>query len=353
MIKRLLRGRGLYIAFVILTVLLYGRTAHLGFSGGIEGLDALKEEKETDQLEGEWWPQSLDGASLQQLLIKKPHAAITLSILTVLTVGMMLGGIVFGIWALLSGHISSIWRFKSRRLTMWSFGELARVMILILAVVGFLPFVRMAIFAFYPMWPLDQNMWMTISMLFLDLFVILSVLFFAADKAKGIPKAFADQTRGISNPISIALRGYVAIFPWLLILLFAVVWIAHKLGLQPPIEPIHQLLFKENRPIVLGLTLLLACVVGPTAEEFFFRGVVYAAVRKRCSWVVAGLLSAAIFSAVHTNVIGFIPIMLLGFLLAYVYERTGSIISLIVIHTLHNTLLIAFAMVFRQLSAST
>ncbi len=61
------------------------------------------------------------------------------------------------------------------------------------------------------------------------------------------------------------------------------------------------------------------------------------------------LLSGAAFALIHTSPIGFLPIMVLGCLLAYLYERTGSLASPLAIHVLHNTFLMVLSMAFRRL----
>ena len=63
------------------------------------------------------------------------------------------------------------------------------------------------------------------------------------------------------------------------------------------------------------------------------------------------LISGALFALVHSNAVGFLPIMVLGCLLAHLYERTGSLASPLAIHVLHNTFLMSTALVFRQLTA--
>jgi hypothetical protein len=156
-----------------------------------------------------------------------------------------------------------------------------------------------------------------------------------------LPKAFGT-----------ALRSYIVVFPWLFLLLVLVVEAMRRFGVTPPMEPIQQLIFRENDPLVLGLTLVLACLVGPAAEELLFRGVVYPALRQRYSRMTATLLSAAAFALVHTNWVGFPSIMLLGCLLANVYERTGSIAAPLAIHVLHNGFLLSVALVVRQLQLS-
>ena len=107
-------------------------------------------------------------------------------------------------------------------------------------------------------------------------------------------------------------------------------------------------MFEETRPGVLALTVLLACLIGPVAEELLFRGVLYPALRRRLSRVAAMLISGIAFALIHTNVMGLLPIVLLGVTLAYLYERTGSIAGPIALHMAHNTLLMALAMTYRS-----
>ena len=109
------------------------------------------------------------------------------------------------------------------------------------------------------------------------------------------------------------------------------------------------LLFQERAPLVFGLLVVLSCVIGPIAEELFFRGVLFAAVRRYLSRGGAILASGAAFSLIHTNPVGFLPIMLIGSLLAYLYERTGSLAAPIAVHILHNTFLMSIGLVVRWL----
>jgi membrane protease YdiL (CAAX protease family) len=74
----------------------------------------------------------------------------------------------------------------------------------------------------------------------------------------------------------------------------------------------------------------------------FFRGFAYNAVKRKWGIPSAMALTAIVFAGLHINLIGFLPIMMLGFLLAYMYEKTGSLISSITIHMIHNALTVGF-----------
>lgn len=343
--QRLLRGRFLYWALSVLVLVLYVWT----LSGGpLPFPSSTPHPRLDDTLE--MWPKELDFTTLRHLLSRRPSLALMVSALSLFSVVMGLGGLLMAGWGLWTGRIRTVWRFRSRRLPRWSFGELGRITILTVLIASLMPFVRLAAISAQVWWALDAHVWVTMSMLFLDCFVILTVLTFATAKGRSVKKTLGFSTRHLSRSVVIGLRGYVAIFPWLFILLYLITEFIRMMHLQPPLEPIHELIFQEQRPKVLMLTMFLACVVGPMAEEFFFRGIVYTTIRQKLSRGVAMLISGALFALVHSNVVGFLPIMVLGCLLAHLYERTGSLASPLAIHILHNTFLMSTALVFRQLT---
>lgn len=89
--------------------------------------------------------------------------------------------------------------------------------------------------------------------------------------------------------------------------------------------------------------LLLVCAVVPAGEELFFRGFVYGTLR-RWGRVLATLLSAFFFAAVHQQVVHFLPIFLLGILLALLYERSGSLLPPVLVHGVNNVVAILSAL---------
>ena len=345
--QQLLRGRLLYLCLGGLIIFLYLRGLPLipteqtvAPSAPPSSVDAMT-----------WWPEDLDVDALRAVGVQSPQTMAVLSVLLLFIVGMTLGGIGLNLWALWSGRIRSIWRFGARTLPRWSWGELVRIILLTVMIASLAPFVRLTVHAYQPTWDVDPHAWITMSMLFLDLFVILAILTFAVEKGGSLRSLFGFSGRTAMESIETGFRGYIAVFPWLFLLLFLILEAARFFKLQPPMEPIHQLIFEEQRPAVLGLTMLLACLVGPLAEELFFRGVLYPVIRRRVSRLLAVLINGAVFSLIHTNFLGFVSIMALGCLLAYLYERTGTILSPLAVHVLHNTFLMSLAMAFRSVLA--
>ena len=81
------------------------------------------------------------------------------------------------------------------------------------------------------------------------------------------------------------------------------------------------------------------CLFAPIAEEMVFRG---AALRKLLQWKpehrwLMIFLSALLFALAHMNPAQFLHPLLIGILLGWMYERTGSIIPGIVYHWANNT----------------
>ncbi|HEY3249001.1 MAG TPA: CPBP family intramembrane glutamic endopeptidase [bacterium] len=102
------------------------------------------------------------------------------------------------------------------------------------------------------------------------------------------------------------------------------------------IVPIDRILRGAAGADEIALIIVLICVVVPVAEEVFFRGFAYGAMRARWHRTVAVIVSAAFFAAVHLQIIHFLPIFALGVVLAYAYERTGSLLPAVVIHGINN-----------------
>jgi uncharacterized protein len=94
------------------------------------------------------------------------------------------------------------------------------------------------------------------------------------------------------------------------------------------------------------LTLVVVAVLAPIAEEIFFRGFMYAGLRRRLGVGGAMVVSTLFFTTLHLSVDAFVPILVLGFCLAWLYEKTGSLYPGIFLHLSNNALaLIALAAV--------
>jgi membrane protease YdiL (CAAX protease family) len=96
--------------------------------------------------------------------------------------------------------------------------------------------------------------------------------------------------------------------------------------------------------IVAGI---LVIVIAPIAEEFFFRGFFYRALRTRFRVLTAALIDGVVFGAIHftgSDTLSILPILgILGFVFCLVYERTGSLFAPIALHAVNNTVAFSVA----------
>ena len=130
--------------------------------------------------------------------------------------------------------------------------------------------------------------------------------------------------------------SYATFLPLLGILVMMEGTVLEWLRIEPSPQAVFTIfLAEERRPVLTGL-LLLATVAGPVAEEFFFRGVLYGWLRRKVGVVLALGVSAFLFSALHADLISFLPILGLGVLFGWLYEQTGSLVTPVAIHILHN-----------------
>jgi hypothetical protein len=79
-------------------------------------------------------------------------------------------------------------------------------------------------------------------------------------------------------------------------------------------------------------------VVAPVAEEAFFRGFLFAGLKKYWGRLAGALLSAALFTVAHILPTSFPPIFVLGVLFALLYDYTGSIWPAVALHGVINSL---------------
>lgn len=84
------------------------------------------------------------------------------------------------------------------------------------------------------------------------------------------------------------------------------------------------------------MQLLCVGIVIPVVEEMMFRGLIYRRKRVGSSMGHAMLFSAVFFGIYHGNVVQMIYGFISGLMLAYLYEKFGSLIAPILAHTLMN-----------------
>jgi membrane protease YdiL (CAAX protease family) len=121
--------------------------------------------------------------------------------------------------------------------------------------------------------------------------------------------------------------------------------VSYTLIFQPDIEQsVAQDLGAEQGTFGMVAAGFMIVCVSPVAEEFFFRGFFYRALRSRYSVLAAAGIDGLLFGVIHYDFSGaeglliIPPLTLLAFIFCLIYERTGSIYPTIALHALNNAI---------------
>ncbi len=145
----------------------------------------------------------------------------------------------------------------------------------------------------------------------------------------------------------LGLRGVrPSAFGWMALGLFSYYVFAILYGaliIEPDQEDIARDLGLDAGVLAAIPVVLLIAVAAPIAEEIFFRGMLFGGLRRRLSTFPAAALSALVFGGLHaaTGISAVPPLIAFGFVLALLYERTGSLVPCIAAHALNNALALA------------
>jgi membrane protease YdiL (CAAX protease family) len=83
-----------------------------------------------------------------------------------------------------------------------------------------------------------------------------------------------------------------------------------------------------------GIFVFFAAVfVAPIIEELVFRGFLFKAWERRWGWILAAVLSSAVFAVYHRH---FVASFIAGLIHVAVFRRTGALSAAIIVHAVHN-----------------
>jgi membrane protease YdiL (CAAX protease family) len=125
---------------------------------------------------------------------------------------------------------------------------------------------------------------------------------------------------------------------WLVSLVFPNV---DQSNVKETFGPLHQLGFLQNALLIFAFAVEI-----PLIEETVFRGVAYAGMKRfftqrtghHRAIALAAVISAALFGAAHFEPQSFAALFVMGIVLAYTYEYSGSVYISALAHGLNNAL---------------
>jgi membrane protease YdiL (CAAX protease family) len=161
------------------------------------------------------------------------------------------------------------------------------------------------------------------------------------------PRALAGLPRFPGRePLKAAALGVAwGVAAWVVstVLIGIVAVVLQQLGMEPEPQAAERAIEMLN-PVLVVLAIV---VFAPIAEEVFFRGVVFNAWLREGGRRFAFIGSALLFAVIHVSLLSLIPIFALGLMLAWIYDRTGTLLAPIAMHATVNGISVALAHLVR------
>jgi uncharacterized protein len=166
-----------------------------------------------------------------------------------------------------------------------------------------------------------------------DAALIGSAVFFARMTGRPRPAQFGLRPAPLRSS-----AGWL-VLTWVGFFVFSAAWVA-ALGIHERDDLPDQLGADKSTLAMLAVAFLV-CVIAPIAEEVFFRGYFFTALRNWRGVWPAAILTGLTFGAIHAGSapVGYlVPLAVFGFGLCLLYWKTGSLYPCIVLHALNNSL---------------
>jgi uncharacterized protein len=166
-----------------------------------------------------------------------------------------------------------------------------------------------------------------------DLCLIGAALLYARMVVPPRPSHFGLRPTRIGRAIGLMALTWVGF--WLFTAAFVGI-----LGLSPEDDQLPEELGVDDSALALVAVAFLVCVVAPVAEEFFFRGFFFTALRNWRGVWPAAILTGLVFGVIHagsSDPAFLVPLAFFGFALCLLYHRSGSLYPCIALHCLNNS----------------
>jgi membrane protease YdiL (CAAX protease family) len=143
---------------------------------------------------------------------------------------------------------------------------------------------------------------------------------------------------GLGRRVALAAIGLAAL-AWVTYIIFAGF-------LAPLLQPDQQDVTRElgtNKDELgsVAVAAFLIVIAAPVSEELFFRGFMFSGLRQSMSLLPAAAISAAVWGALHLgagNIGVAVQLAVFGVILAWLYERSGTLWAPVLAHAINNTI---------------
>lgn len=116
--------------------------------------------------------------------------------------------------------------------------------------------------------------------------------------------------------------------------------LAYRSGYSVPPQAFAEVVKEAGSLRELAVLIAAGCILAPCSEEVYFRGLLFPLMRS-CAGVIPGIwLSAAVFGALHLDIWRFLPLLLGGAWLAWIYQQSRSLYVSIIAHGIWNLIMV-------------
>lgn len=166
-----------------------------------------------------------------------------------------------------------------------------------------------------------------------DLALIGAAVLFASRVARPAPWQFGLRPLAAKPFVGWVVGAYLAFIA------FSAVWVA-VLQIDEQ-DDLPDELGADTSTVALVAVAFLVCVIAPIAEEFFFRGFFFRALRNWRGFWPAALITGLVFGGIHAGSapVGYlVPLGIFGVVLCALYQRTRSLYPCITLHAINNSI---------------
>jgi membrane protease YdiL (CAAX protease family) len=182
------------------------------------------------------------------------------------------------------------------------------------------------------------------SFLFTDLTYVPLAFYFLVGLPWVARRSLRDLGFGVPgfDEILIGLMGAAAMFVVVDLASAVVVALSHQIHEQTPVKLLQDLHSQHE----IAVAAVSACAVAPLMEEMIFRAFFFNFFLRYSGFTLAALTSGLLFGLLHGDPFFAVPLAFGGYVLAYVYYRTGSYWAGVITHGAFNGISVVAVFVF-------